>query len=36
MLRDRGRTAADAFLAARRNDLGRRSSLELDSLLEGA
>ncbi len=36
MLRDRGRAAADAFLAAHRDDLGRRSSLELDSLLEGA
>jgi len=36
MLRDRGRAAADAFLAAHRDDLGRRSSLELDALLEGA
>src|SRR6266436_2036018 len=36
MLRDRGRAAADAFLAAHHDDLGRRSSLELDSLLEGA
>ena len=36
MLRDRGRAAADEFLAAHRNDLGQRSSLELDSLLEGA
>jgi NTE family protein len=36
MLRDRGRASADAFLAAHRDDLGRRSSLELDSLLEGA
>jgi NTE family protein len=35
MLRDRGRSAADEFLAAHRNDLGRRCSLELDSLLEG-
>jgi NTE family protein len=36
MLRDRGRIAAGDFLAAHRNDLGQRSSLELDSLLEGA
>jgi NTE family protein len=36
MLRDRGRAAADAFLVAHHDDLGRRSSLELDSLLEGA
>jgi NTE family protein len=36
MLRDRGRAAAEAFLAAHRDDLGQRSSLELDSLLEGA
>jgi NTE family protein len=36
MLRDRGRAAADEFLTAHRDDLGRRSSLELDPLLEGA
>jgi NTE family protein len=36
MLRERGRTAANQFLAAHRDDLGKRSSLELDSLLEGA
>jgi NTE family protein len=36
MLRDRGRAAADEFLTAHRDDLGRRSSLELDELLEGA
>jgi Predicted esterase of the alpha-beta hydrolase superfamily len=35
MLRDRGRQAADEFLKARRNDLGRQSSLDLDVLLEG-
>ncbi len=34
MLRERGRAAADEFLAAHRDDLGKRSSLELDSLLE--
>jgi NTE family protein len=36
MLRDRGRAAANAFLAAHRDDIGKRSSLELDALLEGA
>ncbi len=36
MLRDRGRAAANEFLAAHRNDLGQRSSRELDSLLDGA
>jgi NTE family protein len=35
MLRDAGRDAADAFLAAHGEDLGRRSSLDLDALLEG-
>jgi NTE family protein len=35
MLRDRGRAAADEFLTAHCDDLGRRSSLELDTLLEG-
>jgi NTE family protein len=36
MLRERGRAAANDFLATHRNDLGKRSSLDLDSLLEGA
>jgi len=35
MLRDKGRQAADAFLQAHRQDLGKRSSLDLDVLLEG-
>jgi NTE family protein len=35
MLRDEGRRAAAAFLAAHGDDLGRRSSLDLDLLLEG-
>lgn len=35
MLRDKGRAAAQDFLAAHRADLGRRSSLDLDALLEG-
>ena len=35
MLRDKGREAADAFLEAHREDLGKRSSLDLDVLLEG-
>ena len=35
MLRDEGRRAAAAFLASHRADLGRRSSLDLDKLLEG-
>jgi NTE family protein len=35
MLRDRGRQAADGFLQAHREDLGQRSSLDLDALLEG-
>jgi NTE family protein len=34
-LRDRGRAAAAAFLRERGGDLGRRSSLDLDVLLEG-
>jgi NTE family protein len=34
-LRDTGRRAAEAFLAAHRNDLGRRSSLDLDAYLDG-
>ena len=35
MLRDEGRRSAAAFLAAHGQDLGRRSSLDLDLLLEG-
>ncbi|MCE0724547.1 MULTISPECIES: patatin-like phospholipase family protein [Legionella] len=35
MLRDEGRRAAEAFLKEHANDLGRRSSLDLDILLEG-
>jgi NTE family protein len=35
MLRERRRAAANGFLAAHLDDLGKRSSLELDSLLEG-
>jgi NTE family protein len=35
MLRDEGRRATEAFLAAHVEDLGRRSSLDLDLLLEG-
>jgi NTE family protein len=35
MLRDEGRRSAAAFLAAHGKDLGRRSSLDLDLLLEG-
>jgi NTE family protein len=35
MLRDEGRRSAEAFLAAHGQDLGRRSSLDLDALLEG-
>ena len=35
MLRDEGRGAAEAFLAAHGQDVGRRSSLDLDALLEG-
>jgi NTE family protein len=34
-LRDEGRRAADAFLAAHMGDLGERSTLDLDALLEG-
>jgi NTE family protein len=33
MLRAEGRSAAEAFQAAHRNDLGRRSSFDLDALL---
>lgn len=35
MLRDEGRKAAEAFYAAHRGDIGKRSSLDLDALLEG-
>lgn len=35
MLRDEGRQAAEAFLSLHGNDLGNRSSLDLDTLLEG-
>jgi NTE family protein len=35
MLRDEGRSAAEAFLAAHCNDLGRRSTFDLNKLLEG-
>jgi NTE family protein len=35
MLRDEGRGAAEAFLTAHSEDLGRRSSFDLDALLEG-
>jgi NTE family protein len=34
MLRDEGRRSAEAFLAAHGEDLGRRSSFDLDSLLD--
>jgi NTE family protein len=35
MLRDAGRSAAEAFLAAHADDIGKRSSLDLDVLLDG-
>jgi NTE family protein len=35
MLRDEGRNAADAFLREHGGDLGHRSSLDLDTMLEG-
>jgi NTE family protein len=35
MLRDEGRRAAETFLRTHRDDLGKRSSLDLDALLEG-
>jgi NTE family protein len=35
MLRDEGRSAADAFLEARADNLGKRSSLDLDELAKG-
>jgi NTE family protein len=34
MLRDEGRRAADAFLSAHAADIGQRSSLDIDQLLE--
>ena len=35
MLRDEGRRAGDVFLASHSNDLGHRSSLDIDQLLDG-
>jgi NTE family protein len=35
MLRDEGRRAAEAFLATHGADLGKRSTLDIDRLLEG-
>jgi NTE family protein len=35
LLRDEGRRAAEAFLAAHGGDLGRRSTVDIDHLLEG-
>ena len=35
MLRDEGRRSAEMFLAEHGADLGRRSSLDLDQLLDG-
>jgi NTE family protein len=35
MLRDEGRRAAETFLAEDSGNLGKRSSLDLDRLLEG-
>ena len=35
MLRDEGRKAAEAFYAENREAVGRRSSLDLDSFIEG-
>jgi NTE family protein len=35
MLRDEGRRAGEAFLAAHQEDLGRRSTFDLDELLKG-
>jgi NTE family protein len=34
MLRDEGRRAAEAFLAAHCDDVGSRSSFDIDKLLE--
>jgi NTE family protein len=35
MLRDEGRRAAEAFLNSHRDDVGRRSTFDLDQLMEG-
>ena len=35
LLRDEGRRSVDAFLAAHDKDLGHRSTLDIDRLLEG-
>ena len=35
MLKEEGRGAAEAFLTAHAGDLGRRSSIDLDVLLQG-
>ena len=35
MLRDRGRAAAEEFLAEHGHDLGKRSTMDLSKLLEG-
>ncbi len=35
MLRDEGRLSAESFLSAHGNDLGQRSSFDLDALLQG-
>jgi len=35
MLRDEGRRAAETFLSAHGQDLGRRSTLDIDRLLQG-
>ncbi len=34
MLRDEGRRAAEAFLAANSDNIGKRSSIDLDILLQ--
>jgi NTE family protein len=36
MLRDEGRRCAEAFIATHGADLGSRSTLDLDELLEGS
>jgi NTE family protein len=35
LLRDKGRRSAQSFLESHTEDLGRRSTLDLDVLLEG-
>jgi NTE family protein len=35
MLRDEGRKAGEAFLAAHADDIGRRNSVDFDKMLEG-